>query len=95
MRGKIKKSIYFFFCTLPKGFSAKLALINPLYENPDHLIKRNIMYLVTTNKIIKYKTIYVLKVTKEGMLNPCEETNGLVIQALKTSIKIKTMPMDK
>ncbi len=33
------------------------------------------MYLVTTNKIIKYKPIYVLKITKEGNINPFGETN--------------------
>lgn len=37
------------------------------------------MYLVTTNKIIKYKTIYVLKVMKESNINPCEETSQLAV----------------
>lgn len=34
------------------------------------------MYLVTTNKIIKYKTIQNVK---EDNINTCEETNQLVI----------------
>ena len=45
------------------------------------------MYLVNTNKIIKYKTIYVLKVMKESNINPCEEFSKLVVHRKETKKK--------
>lgn len=55
------------------------------------------MYLVNTNKIIKYKTIYVLKVMKESNINPCEETSHLVVhrkQRKKSDAKLRKRILD-
>lgn len=55
------------------------------------------MYLVNTNKIIKYKTIYVLKVMKESNINPCEETSHLVVhckERKKSDAKLRKRILD-
>lgn len=55
------------------------------------------MYLVNTNKIIKYKTIYVLKVMKESNINPCEETSHLVVnrkERKKSDAKLRKQILD-